>query len=322
MEKRMKIVELDGYAANPGDLSWEPLQELGELTVYDRTPASLVVERAKDADIILINKVLITEEVLSQLPRLKYIGVLATGYNVVDVKAATKRGIVVTNIPAYSTESVAQMTFAHILNITNRIGHYARQSREGRWSSNPDFCYWDTQLWELSGKTIGIVGLGNIGMRVATIARYFGMDVFAFTSKNSADLPEGIQKTTLDGLFAVSDIVSLHCPLTADTRHLINRESLEKMKEGSILINTGRGQLVDEEAVADALASGHLGGYGADVMIDEPPSPNNPLLAQRNAFITPHIAWATREARQRLMDICVRNVKAFIEGKRLNAVNA
>lgn len=322
MEKRMKIVELDGYAANPGDLSWEPLQELGELTVYDRTPASLVVERAKDADIILINKVLITEEVLSQLPRLKYIGVLATGYNVVDVKAATKRGIVVTNIPAYSTESVAQMTFAHILNITNRIGHYARQSREGRWSSNPDFCYWDTQLWELSGKTIGIVGLGNIGMRVATIARYFGMDVFAFTSKNSADLPEGIQKTTLDGLFAVSDIVSLHCPLTADTRHLINRESLEKMKEGSILINTGRGPLVDEEAVAEALASGHLGGYGADVMIDEPPSPNNPLLAQPNAFITPHIAWATREARQRLMDICVRNVKAFIEGKRLNAVNA
>ena len=322
MEKRMKIVELDGYAANPGDLSWEPLQELGELTVYDRTPASLVVERAKDADIILINKVLITEEVLSQLPRLKYIGVLATGYNVVDVKAATKRGVVVTNIPAYSTESVAQMTFAHILNITNRIGHYARQSREGRWSSNPDFCYWDTQLWELSGKTIGIVGLGNIGMRVATIARYFGMDVFAYTSKNSADLPEGIQKTTLDGLFAVSDIVSLHCPLTADTRHLINRESLEKMKEGSILINTGRGPLVDEEAVADALASGHLGGYGADVMIDEPPSPNNPLLAQRNAFITPHIAWATREARQRLMDICVRNVKAFIEGKRLNAVNA
>ena len=322
MEKRMKIVELDGYAANPGDLSWEPLQELGELTVYDRTPASLVVERAKDADIILINKVLITDEVLSQLPRLKYIGVLATGYNVVDVKAATKRGILVTNIPAYSTESVAQMTFAHILNITNRIGHYARQSREGRWSSNPDFCYWDTQLWELSGKTIGIVGLGNIGMRVATIARYFGMDVFAYTSKNSADLPEGIQKTTLDGLFAVSDIVSLHCPLTADTRHLINRESLEKMKEGSILINTGRGPLVDEEAVADALASGHLGGYGADVMIDEPPSPNNPLLAQRNAFITPHIAWATREARQRLMDICVRNVKAFIEGKRLNAVNA
>ena len=322
MEKRMKIVELDGYAANPGDLSWEPLQELGELTVYDRTPASLVVERAKDADIILINKVLITDEVLSQLPRLKYIGVLATGYNVVDVKAATKRGIVVTNIPAYSTESVAQMTFAHILNITNRIGHYARQSREGRWSSNPDFCYWDTQLWELSGKTIGIVGLGNIGMRVATIARYFGMDVFAYTSKNSADLPEGIQKTTLDGLFAVSDIVSLHCPLTADTRHLINRESLEKMKEGSILINTGRGPLVDEAAVAEALASGHLGGYGADVMIDEPPSPNNPLLAQRNAFITPHIAWATREARQRLMDICVRNVKAFIEGKRLNAVNA
>ena len=321
MKKRMNIVELDGYAANPGDLSWEPLRELGEFTVYDRTPASLVVERAKDADIILINKVIIDEEVLSQLPRLKYIGVLATGYNVVDVEAAKRRGIVVTNIPAYSTESVAQMTFAHILNITKRIGHYARQSREGRWSSNPDFCYWDTKLCELSGKTIGIVGLGNIGMRVATIARFFGMDVFAYTSKNSADLPEGIQKTTLDGLYAVSDIVTLHCPLTADTRHLINAESLAKMKEGSILINTGRGPLVDEEAVAEALASGHLGGYGADVMIDEPPSPNNPLLAQRNAFITPHIAWATREARQRLMDICVSNVKAFIEGKRLNIVN-
>ena len=299
MKQRMNSVELDGYAANPGDLSWEPLRELGELTVYDRTPASLVVERAKDADIILINKVIIDEEVLSQLPRLKYIGVLATGYNVVDVEAATRRGIVVTNIPAYSTESVAQMTFAHILNITNRIGHYARQSREGRWSSNPDFCYWDTKLCELSGKTIGIVGLGNIGMRVATIARFFGMDVFAYTSKNSADLPEGIQKTTLDGLYAVSDIVTLHCPLNADTRHLINAESLAKMKEGSILINTGRGPLVDEEAVAEALASGHLGGYGADVMIDEPPSPNNPLLAQRNAFITPHIAWATRRSEER-----------------------
>ena len=321
MSKKMKIVELDGYAANPGDLSWEPLQELGELTVYDRTPASLVVERAKDADIILINKVVIDEEVLSQLPRLKYIGVLATGYNVVDVEAATRHGVVVTNIPAYSTESVAQMTFAHILNITNRIGHYARQSREGRWSHNPDFCYWDTHLFELAGKTIGIVGLGNIGQRVACIARYFGMDVFAYTSKNSADLPEGIQKTTMDGLLAVSDIITLHCPLNEQTRHLINAETLAKMKEGSILINTGRGPLVDEQAVADALASGHLLGYGADVMIDEPPSANNPLLAQPNAFITPHIAWATREARQRLMDVCVKNVKAFIEGHPTNAVN-
>lgn len=319
-KKMIKIVELDGYAANPGDLSWEPLKELGDLTVYDRTPEELVVERAKDADAILINKVRVDEAVLSQLPRLKYIGVLATGYNVVDVAAARRRGIVVTNIPAYSTESVAQMTFAHILNITNRIGHYARQSREGRWSHNPDFCYWDTQLCELAGKTIGIVGLGNIGQRVARIARYFGMDVFAYTSKNTADLPEGVQKTTLDGLFAVSDVLSLHCPLTAETYHLINKESLAKMKEGSILINTGRGPLVDEQAVAEALASGHLMGYGADVMIDEPPSPNNPLFAQRNAFITPHIAWATREARQRLMDICVENVRAFVSGAPQNVV--
>lgn len=317
----MKIVELDGYAANPGDLSWEPLREIGELTVYDRTPDELVVERAKDADAILINKIRIDEKVLSQLPKLKYIGVLATGYNIVNIEAAKRHHVTVTNIPAYSTESVAQMTFAHILNITNRIGHYARQSREGRWSKNPDFCYWDTPLFELSGKTIGIVGLGNIGKRVAQIARLFGMDVFAYTSKNSADLPDGIQKTTLDGLFAVSDIITLHCPLSENTLHLINKEALDKMKQGSILINTGRGPLVDEQAVADALASGHLLGYGADVMTDEPPVDGSPLLNERNAFITPHIAWATLEARQRLMDICVDNLRAFVNGTPKNVVN-
>ena len=316
----MKIVELDGYAANPGDLSWEPLKALGKFTLYDRTPPELVVERAKEADAILINKVAIDEKVLSQLPRLRYIGVLATGYNVVDVEAAARRGIVVTNIPAYSTDSVAQMTFAHILNITNRVEHYARQSREGRWSSNPDFCYWDTPLVELSGKTLGIVGFGNIGKSVAAIARQFGMDVFAYTSKNSTDLPEGIQKTTLDGLFATSDILSLHCPLTPQTRHLIDAEALSKMKQGSILINTGRGPLVDEQAVADALASGHLLAYGADVLSDEPPLIDNPLLKQPNAFITPHIAWATLEARQRLMDICVANLRAFIDGTPQNDV--
>ena len=316
----MKIVELDGYAANPGDLSWEPLRQLGELTIYDRTPAELVVERAKDADAILINKVYIDENVLSQLPRLRYIGVLATGYNVVDVEAAARRGIVVTNIPAYSTESVAQMAFAHILNITTRVDHYARQCREGRWSQNPDFCYWDTPLLELSGKTLGIVGLGNIGSRVASLARQFGMDVFAFTSKNSTELPEGVQKTTLDGLFSISDVLSLHCPLTPQTRHLINAETLAKMKPGSILINTGRGPRVDEQAVADALASGHLLGYGADVMTDEPPQADNPLFRQPNAFITPHIAWATLEARQRLMAICVENLRAFINGTPQNEV--
>lgn len=321
MERKIQIVELDGYAANPGDLSWEPLKELGELTLYDRTPAHLVVERAKNADAILINKVHIDEEVLAQLPRLKYIGVLATGFNVVDVEAARRHGVVVTNIPAYSTDSVAQMTFAHILNITTRVAHYAREVREGQWSRNPDFCYWDTPLIELSGKTLGIVGLGNIGMSVARIAHQFGMDVFAVTSKNSAGLPEGIQKTTLDGLFAVSDVLSLHCPLTRETHHLINAEALAKMKQGSILINTGRGPLVDEQAVADALASGHLAGYGADVMADEPPTAGSPLFAQPNAFLTPHIAWATLEARQRLMDICVENLRAFLNGTPKNVVS-
>jgi len=261
----MKIVELDGYAANPGDLSWETIQALGEFQLYDRTAPKDIVNRAKDAEIILVNKVNITKEIIEQLPKLKYIGVLATGYNVVDIDAAKAHGIVVTNIPAYSTESVAQMTFAHILNLTNRVEHYAQLNREGKWSHNSDFCYWDTPLREISGKTLGIVGLGNIGCKVAKIARDFGMDVFAFTSKNSADLPEGIQKTTLEGLFAVSDILSLHCPLTADTFEMINKATLNKMKKGALLINTGRGQLINDADVAEALENGQLGGYGADV---------------------------------------------------------
>lgn len=316
----MKIIELDGYAANPGDLSWEPLKELGEFTLYPRTSPSEIVERVGDAEIVLTNKVVFSDEVMSKLPNLKYIGVLATGYNVVDIKAAHRRGIIVTNIPSYSTESVAQMTFALLLAITNRVEHYADINRSGRWSRNPDFCYWDTPLTELSGKTFGIVGLGNIGYKVAQIAHQFGMDVFALTSKNSASLPEGIQKTTLDGLLAVSDVLSLHCPLTDETRHLINADRLQKMKPGAILLNTGRGSLVDENAVAEALSSGKLGAYAADVMECEPPSEDNPLFSQPNAFLTPHIAWATRDARQRLMDIAVANVKAFIEGKPINVV--
>jgi len=317
----MKIVELDGYAANPGDLSWETIQALGEFKLYDRTAPKDIVNRAKDAEIILVNKVNITKEIIEQLPKLKYIGVLATGYNVVDIDAAKAHGIVVTNIPAYSTDSVAQMTFAHILNLTNRVEHYAQLNREGKWSHNSDFCYWDTPLREISGKTLGIVGLGNIGCKVAKIARDFGMDVFAFTSKNSADLPEGIQKTTLEGLFAVSDILSLHCPLTADTFEMINKATLNKMKKGALLINTGRGQLINDADVAEALENGQLGGYGADVMCAEPPSEDNPLFAQPNAFITPHIAWATKEARSRLLAICADNIKAFIEGHPQNVVN-
>lgn len=316
----MKIVVLDGYSANPGDLSWERLEALGELTVYPRTSTTKVVECAKDADIILSNKVKITAEVIDKLPKLKYIGVLATGYNIIDVDYARQKGIVVSNIPAYSTDSVVQMTFAHILNITNQVGHYADQVRSGRWSKNADFCYWDTPLTELSGKIIGIVGLGNIGMRVATIARQFGMDVFAVTSKESALLPSGIQKTTLNGLLSIADVLSLHCPLTKDTDKLINAERLELMKPGSILINTGRGQLVDEKAVAKALDSGHLKGYGADVMALEPPSKDNPLLKQPHAYFTPHIAWASKEARTRLINIAADNVKAFLEGSPQNKV--
>lgn len=316
----MKIVILDGYGLNPGDLSWSQLETLGDVVVYPRTAPEDVEERSKDAEIILTNKVVFSDATISKLKKLKYIGVLATGYNIVDVKAASSKGIIVTNIPSYSTDSVAQMTFAHILNITNRIGHYAEENRKGRWSSNPDFCCWDNDLMELSGKTIGIVGLGNIGLRVARIARDFGMDVFAYTSKNKADLPDGIQKTTLEGLYGISDVLTLHCPLTAGTKEFINKNTISKMKHGAILINTGRGQLVNEQDVANALKSGQLGGYGADVLCKEPPSIDNPLLKAPNAFITPHIAWATKDARLRLMSIAVNNLKCFIANKPVNIV--
>jgi glycerate dehydrogenase len=319
--KNMKIVDLDGYAVNPGDLSWDGLNEFGDVVVYDRSKPEEVVERAEDAEVILTNKVQITDQVMAQLPKLKYIGVLATGFNVVDTAAAKRRGIIVTNIPAYSTDSVAQMAFAHILNITNQVDHYAHLNRHGRWSRNPDFCYWDSPITELANKTIGIVGFGHIGTKVAIIARDFGMDVFVCTSKNSSDLPAGIQKTSLDGLFGVSDILSLHCPLTDGTREMINKESLKKMKKGAILINTSRGPLVNEKDVADALKSGQLGAYGADVMVSEPPAADNPLFKQPHAYLTPHIAWASKEARERLVDSCLGNVKAFVEGHPINVVN-
>ncbi len=317
----MQIVLLDGYASNPGDLTWEPLKEMGEVTVYDRTQPSEVVERAHDAEIIVTNKVTLTRQTLEQLPNLRLICVLATGYNTIDTLAARDLGITVCNVPAYSTDSVAQMVFALILNMTNRVAHYARQTREGRWSAAPDFCYWDLPVSELAGKTLGIVGLGHIGAKVASIARDFGMDVFAFTSKNSIDLPDYIQKTTLEGLFGVSDILTLHCPLTPDTHELINARTLARMKRGALLVNTGRGPLVNEADVAEALASGQLGGYGADVMCSEPPAADNPLFAQPNAFITPHIAWASVEARQRLLNATFDNIRAFQDGHPRNVVN-
>ena len=291
------------------------------MEVYPRTAPEDVFDRCFNAEIILTNKVVINKQILVSLPRLKYIGVLATGYNVVDVDTASDLDIIVTNIPAYSTDSVVQMTFAHILTMTNRVEHYTQQNRNGRWSNNPDFVYWVTPLIELAGKTMGIVGLGNIGMKVAQLARCFGMEVYAFTSKASSLLPEGIQKTTFEGLLSVSDILSLHCPLNRSTREMINASSLAKMKEGALLINTGRGPLVNEADVAEALRSGHLGGYGADVMCQEPPAEDNPLFSAPNAYITPHIAWATFEARKRLIAIAVGNVKAFIDGNPVNVVN-
>lgn len=317
----MKITVLDGYAANPGDLSWDGLREFGELSVYPRLSPEEVLEKAADSEILLTNKVQFTAEVLSKLPRLRYLGILATGYNTVDLDAAAACGVTVTNIPAYSTDSVVQSAFALILAITNRVEHYTSLNRNGRWSSNPDFCYWDTPLMELAGKTIGIVGLGNIGLRVAQLSRGFGMDVFAMTSKDASSLPDGIQKTTLEGLLAVSDIVSLHCPLTDSSRNMINSRTLSCMKPGAILINTGRGPLVDEQAVADALQSGKLGAYGADVLCEEPPVSGSPLLSAPNAFITPHIAWATVEARSRLLRAAVENVRAFLSGKPQNVVS-
>ena len=316
----MKIVILDGYSADPGDLSWEELEQMGELTVYDRTSPSETVQRAAEADVVLTNKVVLDREKIAQLPRLKYIGVLATGYNVVDIEAAHERGIIVTNVPAYSTESVAQMVFAHLLTVTNRTEHYAIQNRSGRWAASPDFCYWDFPLMELAGKTFGIVGLGNIGRRVAEIALAFGMKVKAVTSKSQEQLPAGIEKADLQTLLSSADVLSLHCPLTANTRHLINADTLRLMKPTAILINTGRGPLIDDQAVANALQEGLLGAFCADVLTTEPPSSNNPLLSQPNAFITPHIAWASTEARTRLLQIAIANVRAFASGKPQNTV--
>ena len=317
----MNIVILDGYTANPGDLSLGSLKEMGEVTVYERTRREEIAGRAADADIVLTNKVVMDREMMALLPRLKYIGVLATGYNVVDIEAARERDIIVTNVPAYSTESVAQTVFAHLLTVTNRTEHYAQQNRQGRWAENRDFCYWDTELTELAGKTMGIVGLGHIGHRVAEIALAFGMQVKAMTSKKAEELPAGIQKAELQSLLASADVVSLHCPLTEGTKHLIHRETLRLMKPSAILINTGRGPLVDDETLAEALNEGRLRAYCADVVTEEPPKADHPLLHAPNAFITPHIAWATVEARKRLLQTAIGNVEAFVNGHPVNVVS-
>lgn len=316
----MKIVVLDGYGLNPGDLSWESMQALGELEVFDRTSPAELHQRASDAEALITNKTIISAEDMKALPQLKYIGVLATGYNVVDIDAAKALGIVVTNIPAYSTRSVAQMVFAHLLNITQRVGHYAEENNKGRWTNNADFCYWDTPLVELDGKKIGIIGYGNIGQAVAAIATALGMKVYVYSSKPQFLLPQGVQRMSIDEIFQECDVVSLHCPLTDETKGMVNSTRLNSMKSSAILINTGRGPLVNEQDLADGLNNGVIAAAGLDVLSTEPPRKDNPLLTAKNCFITPHIAWATKEARIRLMNIAVNNLKSYIGGSIINNV--
>lgn len=317
----MKIAILDGRTVNPGDLSWESLQALGDCTIYESTSEQEVIEHCADAEAVLTNKVCLRKETLEQLPHLKYIGVLATGYNVIDIKEAKRRGIVVTNIPAYSTDSVVQSVFAHLLNITNQVAHYTSEIKAGAWCSSPDFTYWNTPLTELAGKTFGIVGLGHIGSAVARVAHAFGMKVIALTSKKKEALEDYITPVNREELFRNSDVLSLHCPLTDSTHHFVNAETLSWMKPSAILINTGRGPLLDEQAVANALNNRSLFAVGVDVLSTEPPMPTNPLLKAAHCYITPHIAWATREARIRLIDIATRNLKSFQEGNNINEVS-
>lgn len=318
----MRIVVLDGFTLNPGDLSWAAIEKLGETVVYERTRPEEVADRLEGAEIALTNKVVLDAAMLRRLsPTLRYIGVLATGYNVVDVEAARELGICVTNIPAYSTASVAQMVFSYLLNLTNHVAYYTQQAvDEGKWVASQDFCFCDRPLTELAGRTMGLVGLGRIGSAVANIAQAFGMKVVAYTSKRQEELPGYIKKAGMDEIFMQSDVVSLHCPLTEDTRYLVDEKRLRMMKKNAILINTGRGPLIDEAAVANALNQGMLGAYAADVLSVEPAQADNPLLSAPRVQLTPHIAWATREARERLMQICALNIAHFIEGNPQNTV--
>lgn len=317
----MQIVVLDGYTLNPGDLDWVKLEALGPTVIHDRTPADQIVARAANAEIILTNKTILSRETLDRLPRLRYIGVLATGYNVVDLDAARQRGVPVTNVPTYGTSSVAQMVFAHLLNLTQHVADHSRGVADGRWSQSDDFCYWDTPLVELAGLTMGLVGFGRIGRAVAQIAQAFGMNVLVYDVTAPPEPPEGVRFVSLEDVVRQSDVVSLHCPLTPATQKLINAERLALMKPSAILINTSRGPLVDEPALADALNAGRLAGACLDVLSVEPPPADNPLLTAKNCHITPHIAWATQAARQRLLDTAVANVQAFIDGKPRNVVS-
>lgn len=324
----MKIVVLDGYTENPGDLSWEGFEAFGEITVYPRTIAktqedtdALILERSKGAQVLLTNKTPLRASVLKSLaPTLGYIGVLATGFNVVDVETARSLKIPVCNIPSYGTQAVAQHTMALLLEICNRVGEHAQSVKDGEWSRCPDFCYWKNPLTELAGKTLGIIGYGRIGQAMAQLGAAFGMRVLAFDAFAQASPPAQI--VTLATLLKESDVISLHCPLTADTHHILNEQTLSETKKGVIILNTSRGPLIKEEALAQALHSGQVGGAGLDVVCTEPILPDNPLISAPNCLITPHIAWASRESRQRLMDYAVQNLQAFLEGTPQNVVNS
>lgn len=318
----MKIVNLDGYTTNPGDLSWDGIKRFGDYTVYDRTPADKVIERAKGANILIINKTVVTKEILDALsPELEYIGLQSTGYNVVDCEYARKLGVTVCNIPSYSTNAVAQLVFAFILQITNEVTLHADAVRNGEWCRCEDFCFWKKPLTELAGKTIGIIGFGAIGQKVAQISRAFDMKILAYNPrpKSAADLD--VAFTDMDTLLKKSDIITCHCPLTSETKGLINAENIAKMKNSAIFINTSRGPIVDEKALADALNSSKIRAAGLDVLETEPARTDNPLLTAKSCYITPHIAWAALETRARLLKILEENLEAYISGKPQNVVN-
>lgn len=316
----MKICVLDGFTLNPGDLDWSELKQLGDCEIFDRTPKEQIVARAADAEIVLTNKAPLSRETIGALPRLKYIGVLATGTNVVDLVAARERNIPVTNVPGYGTRSVAQATIALLLELTNRIGHHAERVRAGAWTNAADWCFWDTPLVELNERTLGVIGYGRIGAAVAEIAHALGMKILAYSS-STKPAPSYVKFTDFETLFRSSDVVSLHCPLTPKTQNLVNAERLSWMKPTAYLLNTSRGPLIDESALAAALNERRIAGAGLDVLAVEPPSAENPLLRARNCFITPHLAWATQTARMRLMRTVVENLRAFLNGKPQNVVN-
>jgi glycerate dehydrogenase len=317
----MKIVILDGYTENPGDLSWEGFENLGDLTVYDRTPIEKTIGRIGDAEIVLVNKAPITRETIEACKNIKYIGVLATGYNIVDIEAAGERGILVSNIQTYGTDAVGQFAIGLLLEICHHIGHHSQAVKEGRWENNPDWCFWDYPLIELAGKTMGIIGLGRIGRTTGRIAKALGMNVIAYDEYPSDEGREIAQYMDLDRLFENSDVICLHCPLFPSTQGIINKDTIAKMKDGVIIINNSRGPLIVEQDLADALNSGKVYAAGLDVVSVEPIRSDNPLLRAKNCIITPHISWAPKESRQRLMDIAVDNLKAFLNGTPVNIVN-